>query len=156
MLKNCENLQQLWGGVSEIVDRWLRERQQLLTQFCALTEDKSFDGKNPVQGKQLQRFCQILVDYISAGHFEVYESLAEEGKRFSDRDGLERGADLLDIIQSTTELILDFNDKYLATDDLDLLASDLSALGETLETRFEAEDALIEALHSAHATQLNT
>ena len=38
---------------------------------------------------------------------------------------------------ATTELILDFNDKYQETDDLDTLNTDLSKVGEWLATRFE-------------------
>jgi Regulator of sigma D len=77
-----------------------------------------------------------------------------EGKIFSDSQGLKVGADLMDKIQPSTEMVLDFNDKYLATDDLDSLAEDLSAVGEALELRFESEDKMIEVLHSAHLAQL--
>ena len=60
----------------------------------------------------------------------------------------------MDRIQPSTEAVLDFNDKYLATDDLDSLARDLSVVGEALEQRFESEDKMIEVLHNAHLEQL--
>ena len=88
------------------------------------------------------------------GHFEVFEQLAAEGKAFSDKEGLEQGAALMEKIQPSTELILDFNDKYLATDDLDALTTDLSEIGETLAQRFESEDKMIEVLHNSHVSQL--
>ena len=49
---------------------------------------------------------------------------------------------------------MDFNDKYLETDDLDTLATDLSVIGEALEQRFESEDKMIEVLHNGHLEQL--
>ena len=30
MLEDCKSAQERWGGVSEIIDRWLQERQQML------------------------------------------------------------------------------------------------------------------------------
>ncbi len=109
---------------------------------------------NDSHGTKLQRFCEVMVDYVSVGHFEVFEQLAGEGKAFSDKDGLLQGAELMDKIQPSTEELLDFNDKYLATDDLETLSIDLSAIGETLAQRFESEDKMIEVLHNAHLAQL--
>ena len=51
--------------------------------------------------------------------------------------------------------MLDFNDKYQETDDLETLGADLSVLGETLETRFGAEDRMIAMLHTAHRDLVN-
>ena len=58
-------------------------------------------------------------------------------------------------MDKTTEWILDFNDKYLETDDLASLTPDLSQLGETLETRFSAEDRMISVLHTSHRDLVN-
>ena len=154
MLENCHSLQEKWGGVSEIIDRWLEQRRLMLVKYCDLSTVTSFDGKNQEHGKKLQHFCQLLVDYVSAGHFEVYHQLAEEGRAFRDREGLKLGAQMLEAIQTSTDLVLDFNDKYLETDDLQSLATDLSELGETLARRFELEDNMIEVLHTTHINQL--
>ncbi len=154
MLENCQSLQQHWGGVSEVIDRWLEERRELLVLYCELSEVKHFDGANDSHGSKLQNFCELMVDYVSVGHFEVFEQLAGEGKAFSDKDGLKQGAELMEIIQPSTEIILDFNDKYLATDDLDTLTTDLSNIGETLAQRFESEDKMIEVLHNSHVRLL--
>lgn len=153
MLDNCQSARERWGGVSEIIDRWLQERQDLLVLFCKLSAQK--DGIFPSDSENLlQRFCQILVDYVSAGHFEVYERLVDEGREFDDQEGLSKAKVHYKTIDSTTELILDFNDKYQETDDLSSLLQDLSRLGETLETRFEAEDRMIEVLHNSHKDQV--
>lgn len=50
--------------------------------------------------------------------------------------------------------MLDFNDKYLSSNDLDALIIDLAGLGETLAQRFALEDNLIDVLHSSHVTKL--
>src|SRR5690606_1587701 len=102
----------------------------------------------------LRNFCQILVDYTSAGHFEIYEQLVAEGRESDDQEGLSKAKVHYKTIDSTTELVLDFNDKYQETDDLSTLLQDLSKLGETLETRFEAEDLMIEVLHNPHKDQV--
>ena len=154
MSTDGQTLEQHWGNVTEILDRWLIERRELLVKYGELGEIKTFDGANVSHGHKLQAFCQLLVDYVSTGHFEIFEQLAGEGKAFSDRDGLKEGADLMEKIQPSTELILDFNDKYLATDDLEALSLDLSNIGEALAQRFESEDTMIAVLHDAHLVQL--
>ncbi len=153
MLENCKTAQERWGGVSEIIDRWLADRQQLLIDYCTLSETVE-ELDNTQSGRLLQHLCQILVDYVSAGHFEIYEQLQKEGQEFDDQEGLKKAGQLYQSIDSTTEFILDFNDKYQEIDDLDAIETDLSRLGEVLASRFEAEDQMIEILHFAHQDQL--
>jgi regulator of sigma D len=54
----------------------------------------------------------------------------------------------------TTEIILDFNDKYISTDDLEALIIDLASLGKTFVRRFAEEDKLVDLLHSANVSHL--
>lgn len=149
MLENCQNAQERWGGVSEIIDRWLKERQELLVIYCSLS-DLSSDPDKIERGGELKALCQIMVDYVSAGHFEIYDQLVKEGREFEDKAGLKRAGELFKKIDETTEFALDFNDKYLETDDLESIHKDLSRLGEILASRFEAEDMMIEVLHTAN------
>lgn len=149
MLENCKNAKERWGGVSEIIDRWLEDRQAMLVQYCALSGlDQNLSDLQ--RGEKLRGFCQILVDYVSAGHFEVYDQLIKEGREFDDAEALQEAGKLYDTIDTTTERLLDFNDKYLETDDVSSLTVDLSHLGEALEVRFSAEDRLISVLHTSH------
>ncbi len=150
MLENCKNAKERWGGVSDIIDRWLQERQELLVLFCQLSEIKDFDGDNEAHGERLRELCQVMVDYVSAGHFEVYDQLIKEGQEFEDDEGLKTASKLFTTIDATTEVALDTNDKYTETDDLETLSDDLNKLGVALESRFKAEDAMIEVLHMAH------
>ena len=150
MLENCESARERWGGVSDIIDRWLQERQEMLVRYCSLSGAPDADAPANDQGPKLQRLCQIMVDYVSAGHFEVYDQLMREGREFNNDEALKEAGKLYADIDATTEFVLDFNDKYQETDDLTCLDRDLSQLGEVLETRFEAEDRMIAVLHVAH------
>jgi regulator of sigma D len=153
MLENCKTAQERWGGVSEIIDRWLGSRNELLVQYCALSEDVQFDDDEE-SAPSVREFCQDLIDYTSAGHFEIYDQLIQEGKEFDDQEGLSQAETLYAKIKPTTDFIVDFNDKYQEVDDLDAIENDLSSLGEVLANRFEAEDRMIEVLHYAHQEQL--
>lgn len=149
MLENCQTAQERWGGVSDIIDKWLQDRKKLLVQYCKLSDvAEKINEEN--SGTGVQTLCQIMVDYMSAGHFEVYDQLLKEGQEFDDQDGLATASECFKIVDSTTEDILDFNDKYQETDDLGTIVKDLSDLGEVLAHRFEAEDSMIEVLHVAH------
>jgi regulator of sigma D len=150
MLDNCKSARERWGGVSIIIDRWLKERQDLLVLFCKLTAEQDADQIE----QNLRSFCQILVDYVSAGHFEVYEQLVNEGREYGDQEALNEAKNHFKSIDASTEWILDFNDKYQETDDLVTLKNDLSKLGESFAVRFEAEDTMIEILHNSHRNQV--
>ena len=104
---------------------------------------------------RLQRFCEILVDYVSAGHFEVYEQLTSEAKAFGDQRGLDLAKQIYPRIEVITEAALAFNDRCDAGDchDSASLLDELKRLGQLLHERFELEDCLIEVLHNAHQEQ---
>ncbi|MGV6806595.1 MAG: sigma D regulator [bacterium] len=150
MLEKCKNAQERWGGVNDLIDQLLAERQELLVQFCGLAGEKSFDETDEQQTRELKSLCEVLVDYSSAGHFEVYEQLVREAEAFNDAEALTSASREIGKIDLTTDAILDFNDKYQETDDMSSLSADLSELGIALEARFEAEDRMIQVVHSAH------
>lgn len=150
MLEKCRSARERWGGVNEIIDRWLKGRQDLLVLLLELGQESD------IREQTLESFCQILVDYTSAGYFGVYDQLIKEGHAFHDDAGLEVAQTLFAIIDRTTEVILDFNDKYEATDDLTTLEQDLSLLAEKLAVRFEAEDRMIAVLHLAHSNKVGS
>ena len=103
----------------------------------------------------MQRFCEILVDYVSAGHFEVYEQLTSEAKAFGDQRGLDLAKQIYPRIEAITEVALSFNDRCDNGDcrDAASLNAELKRLGQLLHERFELEDCLIEVLHNAHRQQ---
>lgn len=156
MLENCKSAKERWGGVNTLIDQWLHARQDLLVIYYTLASDGEYSESNETQCGQVQLLCQHLVDYASAGHFEIYDQLVKEGRDFNDEQGIETARSLLEIVDPTTDTLLDFNDKYQATDDLGALKDDLSGIGEALETRFAAEDSMIAVLHAAHTGNAET
>ena len=154
MLDNCTTKEERWDGVSEIIDRWLTERQELIVIYCSLSGTHNFAPNCKKSQEKLRKFCQIMMDYVSAGHFEVYDQLIKEAEAFEDSNE-QLVAQLFLKINQSTEMALDFNDKY-DTDDRyqqasEELSAHLSKLGEVLVSRFDMEDRLIEILHNAHA-----
>ena len=150
MLEGCKSAKERWGGVSELIDNWLNERQNMIVLYCSMTGvDHQSDDDRPLQEK-LRRFCQQLVDYVSAGHFEIYEQLQREALDFGDEEALSQSGKLFPGIQSNTEACLDFNDRSERLGSIPELQKMLSRIGEVLEERFSLEDQLIEILHNSH------
>ena len=93
----------------------------------------------------------MLVDYVSLGHFTLYEQLALEAKEFHDDGALVLLKELLPEIDSSTEVAIEFNDKYDTKDHcnakLEALPFSIKALILVMAERFQFEDRLIEELH---------
>lgn len=154
MLEQCLNAKERWGGVSELIDRWLQERQNLLSLFVSIPQQELGDELVV----ELKQFSEILVDYVSSWHFGVYEHLLAEADEFND-GGLDLAKELDPKIRETTERVLAFNDTYseksrLCVQDIAHLSLDLSKLGEVLAERFELEEQLIERLHTSHKDRI--
>jgi len=156
MLESFKSSKERWGGVSDIIDRWLNERQELILLYVAINGLDEFTPADTPVNIKVKAFCQVLVDYVSAGHFEVYEQLINEAKEFNDDEAVQLAEQLIPCIQAITEHALNFNDDY-AKDEyspavMNNLPKALSGLGEQLEERFQIEDRLIEVLHTNHKT----
>jgi regulator of sigma D len=153
MLESCESAQERWGGVHTIVDKWLNERQELLVLYVAIQGLKPFSPRETPVSVKIQAFCQVLMDYCSAGHFEVYEQLIKEGEEFND-GSVELANRHYPRLEFITSECVAFNDSYQTAEhcieNMATLSKDLSGLGELLEERFQIEDKLIEALHTSH------
>jgi regulator of sigma D len=156
MLDSCTTAQERWGGVHKLIDRWLAERKQLVQQYTELCETAE---ANKTTATLLESFCDILVDYVSAGHFEVYEQLIREAEEFQDQGGLDLARQLYPRIETITQSAVQFNDQYGRAGpdgDSELMHGRLLQLGGLLHERFELEDCLIEVLHTAHQDMLST
>ncbi|WOD11644.1 sigma D regulator [Pseudomonas sp. NyZ704] len=155
MLDSCTTAQERWGGVHKLIDRWLAERKQLVSEYTALRE-RAAPASSP--DTDLESFCDVLVDYTSAGHFEVYEQLIREAEEFNDLGGIQLAKQLYPRIETITQTAIQFNDQYgeSATGvDETLMQERLRHLGGLLHERFELEDCLIEVLHTAHQDMLS-
>ncbi|AYG42935.1 Rsd/AlgQ family anti-sigma factor [Pseudomonas sp. Leaf58] len=148
MLDSCQNAQERWGGVHKLIDRWLEERQELVQAFGALRDAKPAFADKDTNGD----FCALLVDYVSAWHFEVCEQLVSEAKAFDDEKALKLAEEINPRINDITQIALAFNDHCAKAEckDTERFAEKLTKLGALLHERFELEDCLIEVLHNAH------
>lgn len=155
MLEHCNNPAERWGGVSKILENWFSQRQDLIVEFCTISGVHALE---PNAGQEHQHsiahFCELMVDYVSAGHFEVYDHLIQEAEAFGDSSALQAAKELYPQISATTECVLSFNDNLpllLDPEKTDYpLARELSKIGEVLVTRFEFEDQLVNKLHDSH------
>ncbi len=141
---------QQFQAVEDLLTRWLKERRAVLGKYTEIvvTLDSSLD-REALMSRQ-KALCELLVDYVSAGHFEVFHELLNEAESFGD-DSRALAENLIPAIGDTTEVILAYEEKYgNARGQPEKLKRDLSALGEVLESRFVLEDRLIAGLHNRH------
>jgi len=141
-----ETITERRGKTTKLIKHMLDERKQLLALLLQASNLEPENASEPDQDI-LDEFCQVLVDYIAAGHFGLYERIIE---------GKERRMEVSDLavkvyprIEEATQAVLAFNEKYNPENaDLNLsqIQQDLSALGEQLATRIELEDQLINTL----------
>ncbi len=130
----------------QMIEELLQERRQMWHLYCEVAELKPFDRHQEPLEKILDRFCQILIDYISLGHFGIYRRIIEGTERR--RRVIEAAERFYPRIAEATEVALKFNDRYETGQFTDraLLNQALSELGEALATRIELEDRLIDAM----------
>lgn len=135
--------------VDALVRRWLKERQELIVLMLGLGDEELLRQGRAALSARVQAFCQGLMDYVSAGHFEIYDELLAEAESQGSTH-LAEGRKLLARLQATTDAVIRFNDIYDGPEDeeeLAHLAHELSTLGMALESRFEIEDRMITLLH---------
>lgn len=138
------------ASANHLQESLVAERTEMLVLFCRVAglEPFSDDTNKETASSALQQFCQVLVDYIAAGHFSLYERItngSERRKSIADLAGK-----LYPRIAETTESALDFNDKYDCGEHCEVhadLNDDLSRLGEELAVRVELEDQLLSAMN---------
>ena len=142
------------------IKQLITERNEVLALYCSLAgcDGNKITSADEIDGDTLQEFCQLLIDYIATGHFELYSRISEGKER---RHEIIRLANTIyPRIEKTTALAVAFNDTYEGSKNNDetlrsKLPEQLSSLGEELATRIELEDQLINTLlttvHKAEA-----
>jgi len=128
-----------------MVDKLLIERQEMLALFCQVAGLEPYTPGEMSQRK-LRRFCQVLMDYMAFGHFEILARISRgEEKRSS---VVKVAEEVYEKILEATEYAVAFNDKYDSPtdDECKQLQNDLSILGEELAARIELEDRLVAAM----------
>ena len=150
MVTNAESALAHWQRIEGLIQEWLRERQQLLYLLCAIRGIRGLVARDEPLEYRVQRFCEVLMDYISAGYFEVYRELADEARLFQ-RNNPQLSRSLLARLEESTDEALLFNDDFDSPEHIrelsDILPQRLSRLMEKLEERFALEDQLIVSIH---------
>ena len=130
----------------DMIDKWLAERQEMLVLYCQLAGLEPYTPERSTR-ELLRNFCQVLVDYIAFGHFEIYNRISQGGER---RQSVLRIAEeVYPKIAEVAEISVAFNDKYEATDNfpsMEQLDQDLSVMGAEIAQRIELEDRVVQAL----------
>ncbi|MCB1747791.1 MAG: Rsd/AlgQ family anti-sigma factor [Gammaproteobacteria bacterium] len=130
----------------KLIEDMLKERQQMLVLLWELSKLDLHTVDQPVL-EMLDEFEDLLVDYIAAGHFGLYQRIAEGNERR--QPVLEVAREIYPRIARSTDVAVEFSERYEAPEGERIqahLANDLSRLGEELTTRIELEDQLILAM----------
>ena len=139
---NTERRQQSY----ELIAKLQNGRREVWSLYCNVAELKPFSANDAVKSL-LTQFSQILVDYVSLGHFGVYERLLAGTERRS--RVLSVAKELYPEFSATTDAAISFNDKYDNVEKIEVfedLEQDLSILGESLAKRIDLEDRLCEVM----------
>ncbi|MGH8507271.1 MAG: Rsd/AlgQ family anti-sigma factor [Gammaproteobacteria bacterium] len=129
-----------------LITKILEERKDVLVLLCKVSGLAPFPASKPLV-PLMTEFCELLVDYIAAAHFGLYQRLSEGQERR--RAVVDLAMEIYPDIDRTTQIALAFNDKYaeaMPSEDLTALHRDLSHLGEILANRIDLEDRLIAAM----------
>ncbi|MCF8581664.1 sigma D regulator [Enterobacter ludwigii] len=157
MLNQLESLTERVRGSNKLVDRWLHVRKHLLVAYYNLVGIKP--GKESfmrLNEKALDDFCQSLVDYLSDGHFNIYERIIREMEGTTPYLAASK---LYPLLEANTQQIMDYYDSTLENaidhDNYLEFQQALSDLGEALEERFTLEDKLIALVLDSNLSSSN-
>ncbi len=130
----------------KLIEDLLSERQQMLVLLWELSK-LDFQTVDRAVLETLEDFQEILVDYIAAGHFGLYQRIAEGNERR--QKVLDTARQTYPRIAKSTDAAVEFTERYDTPQEgvvREKLANDLSRLAEEVTTRIELEDELITAM----------
>lgn len=130
----------------KLIEDMLQQRQQMLVLLWELSKLDPTAVDQTIR-EILDDFLEIVVDYIAAGHFGLYQRIAEGNERR--HAVIDTAREIYPRIANTTDMAVDFTEKYDKAEAQVIeghLTNDLSALAEEITTRIELEDRLILAM----------
>lgn len=146
MNKAAKNLSDSRLTTRKLIDDMLKQRQHMLVLLWELTK-LDLHRVDDAAKEMVDEFLTILVDYIAAGHFGLYQRITEGSERRN--RVVETANDIYPQIAATTESAINFSERFENANEKALnthLAQDLSQLAEQITTRIELEDRLIDAM----------
>lgn len=130
-----DTLQRLHATADRYADQADRSfsdcRQRLISYLVKLNHALNEDLAD-LSHALLTRFCESLVDYLSVGHFRVFQRLALSAGPYA-------------FIEATTQAGMAFNDRFgdLGSIRVSEVREALEQMARVLSTRFELEDRLL-------------
>jgi len=146
MERQTQNYTKRRAKTLSMIEELLKERQHMWSLYCQFALKDENSDEQPVE-PEVRSFCQVLIEYISIGHFGIYQRIAEGNERR--QRVLEVAREVYPKLVEFTDHAVAFNDKYEHLREEAMkreLTTDLSALGESLANRIELEDQLIQSL----------
>lgn len=137
-----------WKDSDRIINDWLNERQQLIVLFNRLSEQRPFTHADTI-ADEFNEMVTFLIDYVSAGQFQVFETIFQAAKS---EPALGLNPNTMVQLLRTTNAALDFAERYresVTEENLAQLEAELSDLGEWVAVRMDLEDRLIELYSKA-------
>jgi regulator of sigma D len=118
----------------DIAQQLGRSRSALLSYLLKLNKCIDATHEDLVQALA-QRFNELLVDYVSYGHFRFLDVCTPEAHHLA-------------AIDKSTQMALGFSDKYTTSEKISLakIKTDLESLAFALEVRFEIEDEVVTSI----------
>lgn len=149
MLNNLKSFTQHIDDKNDFFERWLQTREKLLVSYYKLVGLIPCK-KEPIirlDHQALEDFCLQLVDYLSSGHFYLYDKVIKAVAN-SEKSKSAIATHLHPQLQANTDSLMAFHDQYASKEfDEDrclLFQRALSDVSEQLEARFALEDKLIQ------------
>lgn len=121
-------------GYVTLADRSFSECRQRVISYLVKLNHALNDDLVDLSQALLSRFCDSLVDYLSVGHFRVFQRLSLP-------------ADSYAVIEATTHAGMAFNDRFGSLGSIRVtdVKPALEQMARVLSTRFELEDELLDA-----------
>ena len=78
VLTKLNKTRQLVAGKLKSIDSMLDAREELLLKYCTLLDPRVEGTEQDLpQQKKISDFCNLLIDYMSQGHFHIYPRIVQ-------------------------------------------------------------------------------
>ncbi len=129
----------MFQTISESTRNFNAQRQRVLGYLLKLKSAIDSDTHDLAEALT-QRFCDSVVDYLSAGHFQIFERFVPADHQYA-------------AIEATTRDLMRFNDRFGNGGRIELreLAAALEQAAYTIDTRMELEDDVLSSRKAPQA-----
>lgn len=124
----------------DIISQWMETRQDLIIYLEKISGLHPYPNEHiPINPESIEYLRQLCTDYLSLGHFRVFEHISAEYDKINPGQGID--GEYLSILEALTQRALDLSDDLVSVSSTQTPAK-LGELWKNLEMRFEIEDQL--------------